>query len=99
MIVATPARAELRKHTSILQQSAALAVSLVFLAMVVPVLIAEHEIRLAGQGQQRDFVQDRLEPESLDNVLYVSFIVITARILFWGELDLDVLCWFEAEGL
>lgn len=99
VVVTTTARAKLRERTAILQQSAALAVCLLLLVLVVPVLVAEHEIRLAGECQQRDLVENRLEPETINDVLHVAFVVITASIIFRCELDLDLLGWSELEGL
>ena len=99
VVVAAAARAEFREHTAILEQSATLPVCLLFLIRIVPVLVGEHEIRLAGQRQQRDFVQDRVEPETLDDILHIAFVVIAACILFRDELDLDLLGGSEAEGL
>lgn len=54
---------------------------------------------MAGQGQQRDLVKNRVEPESFDDVLNISLIIVTAGILCRGEFDLDLFGGFEVEGL
>jgi hypothetical protein len=98
MMIASTARPELREYAAILQQRAALTVCLLFLILVTPVLITEHEVGLAGQRKQRDLVQDRVQPQSLDDVLDIALVVIAACILCRGELDIDLFGGFEVEG-
>lgn len=66
---------------------------------MVPVLVAEHEIRLTGQCQQRDLVQDCVYPETLDDVFHDTLILVTAGVLRRGKLDDDLLGGSELEGL
>jgi hypothetical protein len=99
MIVSPPTRAELGEHTPILQKLTALPERLFLLVAMVPVLVAEHEIRLTGQCQQRDLVQDCVHPETLDVVFHDTLILVAASVLRRGELDIDLLGGSELEGL
>jgi hypothetical protein len=81
-----------------LQKLAALAERLLFLATVVPVLIREHEIGLAGQRQQRDLVEDRVEPQTLDDVCNVTLIIVATCVLRRRETNLNLLRGLELEG-
>lgn len=91
MIISAPPRSKLREHTAVLQKLTALAECLLLLVIMVPVLIAEHEIRLTGQCQQWDLVQDRIHPETLNDVFDDTLILVAAGVLRGGEFDIDLL--------
>lgn len=67
--------------------------------IVIPLFVGEHEVGLAGQSQQRNLVEDRVEPESFDDVLNISLIFVAAGIFCRGEFYLDLLGGLEVEGL
>lgn len=66
---------------------------------MIPVLVTEHKVCLTGQGQQRDLVQDRVHPETLDVVFHDALILIAASVLRGREFDIDLLGRSELEGL
>lgn len=98
VVVAASSRAELGESAIVLEQSAALAEGLVLLVTVIPVLVDEHEIGLAGQGQERNFVEDRVEPEPLDEVFHASLVAVAACVLLGGECGDELLRGFQLEG-
>jgi hypothetical protein len=90
MIIPSPTRSKFRKHTPILKQGTSLPERFLFLVLIIPVPVTEHEVRLAGQRKQRDLVQDRIQPQALDGVFDIAFVVVTACILCRGEFDFDL---------
>ena len=66
---------------------------------MIPVFVAKHEVRLTGQRQQRDLVQDRVHPEALDDVFHGTLILVAAGVLRGREFDVDLLGRPELEGL
>ncbi|GJD02593.1 diaminobutyrate decarboxylase [Colletotrichum higginsianum] len=66
VVVAAAAGAELGKGTAGVEQAHALGEGLVLLAVVGPVGVHEAEVGLGGQGEQRDLVEDGVEPGALD---------------------------------
>jgi len=98
VVIAAAARAKLREDAAMLQKLAALAICLCLLAIVVPVLVREHEVGLAGECQQRDLVKYCVDPEALDNVVHITLVIIAACVLRRGKLDLDLLRRLEPEG-
>lgn len=97
MVVPPASGSEFGEDAPVLQQRAALPVRLLLLVLVVPVRVAEAEVRLARQGQHWDLVQDRLDPEALDDVLQVSLIAVAAGIVHGGEGDVDLFRGLESE--
>lgn len=98
VVVAASSRPELGEGAIVLEQRAALAEGLVLLVAVVPVPIDEHEVCLAGQGQERDLVEDGVEPETLDEIFHASLVTVAARVLLGGECDDELLRGSQLEG-
>lgn len=65
---------------------------------IVPVPVAEHEVRLAGEGEKWDFVEDCLNPEALDSVFQIAEIAIASGIYGRSEVDVNLFRRFQFEG-
>ena len=81
-----------------LEELETLPVCLVDLIAILPVLIGEHEVRLAGQREEGDFVEDGVQPETLDEVFNIACVVVAAGVVDRCEFYLKLLGGFEFEG-
>lgn len=81
-----------------LEQGTSFPERLLFLTGVIPVPVTEHKVSLAGQGKKWNFVEYCLDPETLDEIFEVTFIVVTTSVIQWLECDIDLLGWLELEG-
>lgn len=91
VIVPSTSRTKLRENTAVFKQCTSFPVRLVFLTGVVPVLIAEHKVCLAGQRKQRNLVQYCLDPAALDEIFDTADIFFATGVVHGRPGDIDLL--------